>query len=43
MYGRADNNKIIYLTGHKKLLGNIITVKLVNLYYNCLYGVIKSS
>ncbi len=42
MYGRADNNKIIYLTGYKELLGSIITVKLVNVYYNCLYGIIQS-
>lgn len=34
LYGRSENNKIIYFSGNKKLIGKIIYVKIIDINYN---------
>ncbi len=38
VYGRTDNNKIVYLLGDEYLLGKLIEVKIIEIKGNCLYG-----
>ncbi len=38
IYGRTNNNKIVYLSGNEKLFGKLVEVKIVEINNNCLYG-----
>ncbi len=40
IFGYTENNKIVYFKGSKKLLGQLINVKITKLYKNHLYGII---
>lgn len=39
-FGYTENNKIIYFKGNKNLFGKLISIKIVKLHKNCLFGVL---
>ncbi len=38
LYGRTENNKIVYFKGQENLIGKLIDIKIVNIDKNYLYG-----
>ncbi len=38
LYGRTENNKIVYFKGNKELIGKLVNVNITNIKKNSLYG-----